>query len=125
MTIVHLLQIDFKMKGPFGDEMAKEFSDLAKSINVEDGFIWKIWTENAQKNEDEGEIIIYTIGSRPVYSLVITLLHQAFPRLNDEEKAMSTLRLVQPVSCHSYLISSRPTLLLSHYLCNQRLYHAE
>lgn len=40
MTIVHLLQIDFKMKGPFGDEMAKEFSDLAKSMNKEDGFIW-------------------------------------------------------------------------------------
>ncbi|KIL21130.1 hypothetical protein B4134_1891 [Bacillus safensis] len=28
------------MKGPFGDEMAKEFSDLAKSMNKEDGFIW-------------------------------------------------------------------------------------
>lgn len=94
-------------------------------INEKDGFIWKIWTENAQKNKADGEIIIYTIGSRPVYSLVTTLLHQAFTRLNDEEKAMSTLRLVLPVSCDSYLISSRPTLLLSHYLCNQRLYHAE
>lgn len=53
MTMAYLLQIDFKMKGPFGDEMAKEFSDLAKSINEEDGFIWKIWTENPEKNEIE------------------------------------------------------------------------
>lgn len=51
--MAYLLQIDFKMKGPFGDEMAKEFSDLAKSINEEDGFIWKIWTENPEKNEIE------------------------------------------------------------------------
>lgn len=34
--MAHLLQMDFKMKGPFGDEMAKEFSDLAKSINKVD-----------------------------------------------------------------------------------------
>lgn len=34
-----LLQVDFKMNGPFGDEMAAAFSDLAKSINEEDGFI--------------------------------------------------------------------------------------
>ncbi len=32
--MAHLLQVDFKMKGPFGDEMAKEFSDLAKSMKV-------------------------------------------------------------------------------------------
>lgn len=35
-----------------------------------------------------GEIITYTIGSRPVYSLVSTMLHQAFTRLNDKEKPM-------------------------------------
>lgn len=33
-----------------------------------------------------GEIITYTIGSRPVYSLVSTMLDQAFKRLTDEEK---------------------------------------
>jgi len=35
-----------------------------------------------------GEIITYTVGSRPVYSLVSTMLHQAFNRLNEEEKPM-------------------------------------
>lgn len=35
-----------------------------------------------------GEIITYTIGSRPVYSLVSTMLDQAFKRLNDEDKLL-------------------------------------
>ncbi len=30
-----VLQVDFKMNGPFGDEMATEFSGLAHSINEE------------------------------------------------------------------------------------------
>ncbi len=42
--MAYVLQVDFKMDGPFGDEMAGAFSDLAKSINEEPGFIWKIWT---------------------------------------------------------------------------------
>lgn len=58
--MAHLLQVDFKMKGPFGDEMAKEFVDLAKSINEEDGFIWKIWTENPEKNEAGGIYLFET-----------------------------------------------------------------
>ncbi|MCY7704032.1 monooxygenase [Bacillus safensis] len=58
--MAHLLQVDFKMKGPFGDGMAKEFSDLAKSINEEDGFIWKIWTENPEKNEAGGIYLFET-----------------------------------------------------------------
>ncbi|GIO35135.1 transposase [Paenibacillus albilobatus] len=35
-----------------------------------------------------GEIIAYTIGSRPVYSLVSTMLDQAFSRLKDNEKPL-------------------------------------
>jgi hypothetical protein len=48
------------MHGPFGDEMAKAFSDLAKSINEEDGFIWKIWTESPETNEAGGIYIFET-----------------------------------------------------------------
>lgn len=58
--MAHLLQVDFKMKCPFGDEMAKEFSDLAKSMKEEDGFIWKIWTENPEKNEAGGIYLFET-----------------------------------------------------------------
>jgi putative transposase len=35
-----------------------------------------------------GEIITYTIGSRPVYSLVSTMLDRAFGRLSDEDKPL-------------------------------------
>lgn len=37
--MAYLLQVDFKMNGPFGDEMAETFPDLARSINAEDGLI--------------------------------------------------------------------------------------
>ncbi|MCL7749712.1 monooxygenase [Halalkalibacter alkaliphilus] len=56
--MAYVLQVDFKMDGPFGDEMAEEFSDLAKSINEEEGFMWKIWTENQETN-DVGGIYIF------------------------------------------------------------------
>ncbi|QQX81972.1 monooxygenase [Shewanella sp. KX20019] len=41
-----LLQVDFDYTGPFGEEMAKQLSGLAESINNEPGMIWKIWTED-------------------------------------------------------------------------------
>ncbi|MBS4196352.1 monooxygenase [Lederbergia citri] len=53
-----VLQVDFKMDGPFGDEMAEAFSDLAKSIKEEEGFIWKIWTEN-QDTKEAGGIYLF------------------------------------------------------------------
>jgi hypothetical protein len=56
--MAYVLQVDFKMDGPFGDEMAEKFSDLAKSINEEEGFMWKIWTENQETN-DVGGIYIF------------------------------------------------------------------
>lgn len=58
--MAYVLQVDFKMNGPFGDEMATEFSGLARSINEEDGFICKIWTENSDTNEAGGIYIFET-----------------------------------------------------------------
>ncbi|WP_274308823.1 monooxygenase [Solibacillus daqui] len=58
--MAYLLQVDFKMNGPFGDEMANAFTDLAKSINEEDGMTWKIWTENPETNEAGGIYIFET-----------------------------------------------------------------
>lgn len=60
MTMAYVLQVDFKMDGPFGDEMAEAFSDLARSINEEDGFIWKIWTESPETNESGGIYLFET-----------------------------------------------------------------
>lgn len=54
----HILQVDFKMDGPFGSEMAKGFADLAESINKEPGFIWKVWTEN-EADQEAGGIYLF------------------------------------------------------------------
>ena len=52
--MAYVLQVDFEMNGPFGDEMTGAFTDLAKSINEEDGFMWKIWTESPETKEAGG-----------------------------------------------------------------------
>ena len=54
-----LVQFDFKFAGPFGEELTNAMEGLAQSINQEPGFIWKIWTENAQTGE-AGGIYIFT-----------------------------------------------------------------
>ncbi|MBY0223620.1 monooxygenase [Mammaliicoccus sciuri] len=59
--MAYVLQVDFKMNGPFGDEMAEALTDLAKSINEEDGVMWKIWTENPEMKEAGG---IYMFETR-------------------------------------------------------------
>lgn len=58
--MAYVLQVDFKLDGPFGDEMAEQFSDLAKIINEEPGFMWKIWTEKPETNEAGGIYIFET-----------------------------------------------------------------
>jgi len=58
--MAYVLQVDFNMNGPFGDEMAEAFSDLAQSINEEEGFLWKIWTESPETNEAGGIYIFET-----------------------------------------------------------------
>jgi Putative mono-oxygenase ydhR len=47
-----LVQFDFPMQGPWGDEMATAFRDLAVIIGRAPGLRWKIWTEN--ENEQTG-----------------------------------------------------------------------
>ena len=54
-----LLQIDFPIEGPFGEEMTKAFEDLAKDILTQEGLIWKIWTENAI-NKEAGGIYLFS-----------------------------------------------------------------
>lgn len=51
---VYLLQIDFPHTGPFASEMSEAFRALATSIAQEPGFLWKIWTENAETQEAGG-----------------------------------------------------------------------
>ncbi|MFK2825296.1 monooxygenase [Bacillus sp. B190/17] len=58
--MAYLLQVDFDHQGPFGAEMIAAFTDLAKSINEEKGFIWKIWTENEETKEAGGIYLFET-----------------------------------------------------------------
>lgn len=62
-----LLQVEFEMDGPFGDEMAAQFSELAESINEEEGFIRKIWTEKASRQEAGGIYIFDTEDNAQKY----------------------------------------------------------
>lgn len=65
--MVYLLQVDFTMDGPFGDEMSEGFKDLAHSINDEEGIMWKIWTEDAVTKEAGGVYLFETKESAEKY----------------------------------------------------------
>ncbi|MEX3747601.1 MULTISPECIES: monooxygenase [Lysinibacillus] len=65
--MVYLLQVDFTMDGPFGDEMSEGFKDLAHSINDEEGIMWKIWTEDAVAKEAGGVYLFETKESAKKY----------------------------------------------------------
>lgn len=56
--MTYVLQVDFKLDGPFGDEMAEAFSDLAKSIYEEEGLLWKIWTESPEQTKRAASIYL-------------------------------------------------------------------
>jgi hypothetical protein len=58
--MAYIVQVDFPHEGPFGDEMAAAFTDLANSITREKGFIWKIWTENKETKESGGIYLFET-----------------------------------------------------------------
>ena len=49
-----ILQVDFASEGPFGESMSQAYRELAESINLETGMLWKIWTENSQTQEAGG-----------------------------------------------------------------------
>lgn len=62
-----LLQIDFPFGGPFGAEMAQALDGLARSINDEPGFLWKIWTENAATGAAGGIYLFADAASAEAY----------------------------------------------------------
>jgi len=47
--------------------MMSAFTDLAKSINEETGFIWKIWTENEVTKEAGGIYLFETKADAEKY----------------------------------------------------------
>lgn len=55
------------MDGPFGEDMANSFQNLARSINDEEGVIWKVWTENEETKESGGVYLFKTKESAEKY----------------------------------------------------------
>ncbi|PEZ75510.1 MULTISPECIES: monooxygenase [Bacillaceae] len=82
----YILQVDFKMEGPFGNEMVKEFTDLAKSINDEEGLIWKIWTEDNEAKEAGGIYLFETKESACKYMTMHTARLKGFGIVKVNEK---------------------------------------
>lgn len=65
-----LLQMDYLFSGPWGKEMAAEYSALAHRIADVPGLICKVWTENRETGEaggvylfeDEASLDAYLVG---------------------------------------------------------------
>ncbi|MFK5636173.1 MULTISPECIES: monooxygenase [unclassified Ornithinimicrobium] len=49
-----LLYFEFPSDGPYGQEAAVAYADLAADISVEDGLIWKVWTEQPETSTAGG-----------------------------------------------------------------------
>lgn len=73
-----LLQIDFPTTGPFGEEMAEAFADLANLIAVTPGLRWKVWTESAESGESGGVYLFEDEASARTYLEAHTRRLQGF-----------------------------------------------
>lgn len=62
-----LVQFDFPMEGPFGDELAAAYRPLAELIERAPGLRWKIWTENAETREGGGIYLFDDDASAEAY----------------------------------------------------------
>jgi hypothetical protein len=62
-----LLQMDYLFTGPWGDEMAVVYSDLAHRIADVPGLICKVWTENREAGEAGGIYLFEDEASLDAY----------------------------------------------------------
>ena len=93
--MAYVLQVDFPMQGPFGDEMATAFADLAKSITQEEGFIWKIWTENQETSEAGGIYIFETKENAEKYIDMHSKRLAGFGITNVNARSLKLIRNLQ------------------------------
>lgn len=59
---MYLVQTDFSHQGPWGEEMAAAYEQLAQHFTHEAGLQWKIWTENQETSEAGG---LFIFGDEP------------------------------------------------------------
>lgn len=91
-AVSYLLYVDFPYNGPWGDEMTPAMQELAQSINQEPGLIWKIWTENPEKNEAGGVYLFNDKTSAEAYLLMHSARLKQFgiPHVNAKLVATQT-----------------------------------
>lgn len=64
-----LLQINFDFSASMmGDHLTEQAKPLAESINLEEGFISKIWIENDQTSRSGGIYIFDTLAHAQAYA---------------------------------------------------------
>jgi hypothetical protein len=63
----YLLQVDFPYNGPFRNKFTESMNELAQDIATEEGFIWKIWTENESTKEAGGIYVFDNINKANCY----------------------------------------------------------
>ena len=62
-----LLYFEFPSDGPYGQEAAAAYADLAADISVEDGLVWKVWTEQPETSTAGGVYLFEDAGSAARY----------------------------------------------------------
>ena len=90
-----LVQFDFPMQGPWGDEMAVAYGELAQAIAATPGLRWKIWTENAETGEGGGIYLFDDDESAAAYVELHTARLQGFGVTGIRAK---TFRVNEPLS---------------------------
>jgi hypothetical protein len=68
--VATLLVVEFPSSGPFGEEAAQAYADLAHDIADQDGLIWKVWTEDAQRSVAGG---VYLFTDRTTADAYVTM----------------------------------------------------
>lgn len=62
-----LLVFEFPSTGPFGADAEAAYADLAHDIAVQDGLIWKVWTEDSQREVAGGVYLFADEASAQAY----------------------------------------------------------
>jgi len=90
-----LVQFEFPFEGPFGAKLAEQAKELAESIVEEPGFIWKIWTEDAEARQAGG---VYLFRDRPSAEAYVRMHSARLGQFGVAHPRVTILELNEPLS---------------------------